>query len=41
MAMTTKLIEWTIVALVFCALFIFKWAAILVTAVVVTALTLT
>ena len=37
--MTVKLFEWTVFTLVFSALFVFKWVAVLIIAVVITALT--
>ena len=36
-----KLFDWTLFALIFGALFVFKWSAILVIAIVASALTLT
>ncbi|MEN8133318.1 MAG: hypothetical protein ABFS45_24735 [Pseudomonadota bacterium] len=41
MKLFEKLFEWTLFALMFSALFVFKWAAILVIAVVFAALSLT
>lgn len=38
--MTMRLFEWSVYALLFSALFFFKWTALLLLAVVVTALTL-
>ena len=41
MKLFDKLFDWTLFALIFSALFIFKWSAILVIGVVTAALTLT
>ena len=41
MKLLEKLFDWTLFALIFSALFIFKWSAILVIGVVTAALTLT
>jgi len=39
--MTVKLVEWTLFVLIFSVMFVFKWAAILIIAVVFAAWTLT
>ena len=41
MKLLEKLFDWTLFALIFSALFVFKWSAILVVGVVAAALTLT
>ena len=41
MKLLEKLFDWTLFALIFSALFVFKWSAILVIGVVTAALTLT
>ena len=41
MKLVDKLFDWTLFAVIFSALFVFKWSAILVIAIVAAALTLT